>query len=104
MKKYLVNRLHYWVKQTMEPYISYDIPGWNEAYGSTHGYQWWQRTYKVDGHSVEAVQRSGWGCQKIILFPEYDVMVVMTSGYYIEGEPVNELLVNYIIPSLNPDS
>ncbi len=89
-----------WVEKTTQEYISYDIPGWNEAYGTRYGYQWWQRTYTVDGISVDVVLRSGWGCQKIVLFPEYDMMVVMTGGYYLGDEPVNEIIVDYIIPSL----
>ena len=93
-----------WVEQTMREYISYDIPGWNEAYGSEYGYQWWLRSFDVGSRSVDVVLRSGWGCQKIELFPEYEMMVVLTGGYYLEDEPVNELLVDYIIPMIDLDS
>ena len=89
-----------WVEQTMQEYISYNIPSWNEAYGTRYGYQWWLRTYEAEGHSVDLVIRSGWGCQKIVLFPDYDMMVVMTGGYYLEEEPLNEILIKYIIPAL----
>jgi CubicO group peptidase (beta-lactamase class C family) len=93
-----------WINETMSEYISYDIPGWNEAYGTRYGYQWWLRTFTVDGISVDVVLRSGWGCQKIILFPEHDMMVVMTGGYYLGDEPVNEIILDYLIPSLDLDS
>ncbi|MCW4012536.1 MAG: beta-lactamase family protein [Candidatus Bathyarchaeota archaeon] len=89
-----------WVHQTMQEYISYDIPGWNEAYGTRYGYQWWLRTYEGSDYSIDVVLRSGWGCQKIILFPEYEMMIVLTGGYYIEEEPLNEILIEYIIPAL----
>jgi CubicO group peptidase (beta-lactamase class C family) len=90
-----------WVEKTMKEYISYDIPGWNEAYGSRYGYQWWLRKFTTDGTTVDVVLRSGWGCQKIILFPDHGMMVVMTGGYYIDDEPINEIILEYIIPSLN---
>ena len=89
-----------WVEDTMTEYISYQIPGWSEHYGSKYGYQWWLKTYTIDGRSFEAVIRSGWGCQKIILFPELEMMVVMTGGYYTEYEPFNEIIIEYILPAL----
>ena len=90
-----------WVESTMQEYISYDIPGWSEHYGSKYGYQWWLRIFEYRSHTVEAVLRSGWGMQKIVLFPDYEMMVIMTGGYYIDSEPVNEIISEYILPAMN---
>ena len=92
-----------WIDATMQEYISYDIQGWSDHYGYSYGYQWWQKTYHYGQHDVEAVLRSGWGNQKIILFPELEMMVVMTGGYYNGGEPVNEIISEYILPAMNLD-
>ena len=89
-----------WVESTMQEYISYDIPGWSDHYGSKYGYQWWLRSYEYGSHTVQAVLRSGWGMQKIVLFPEYEMMLVMTGGYYLGDEPVNEIITEFILPCL----
>jgi len=65
-----------------------------------YGYQWWLKTFNVNGKSYDAVIRSGWGCQKIILFPEHELMVVMTGGYYLDHEPFNEIVTEFILPAL----
>ena len=86
-----------WIKRTMSEYIS--IPGraWE---GNRFGYQWWLKTYLVDSTSVEAIVRSGWGGQAIILFPIFDMVVVFTGGNYVSKDPVNEIVAQYIIPSV----
>jgi CubicO group peptidase (beta-lactamase class C family) len=84
----------------MREYISYQRPWWSEHYGDKYGYQWWLKTYEYESHSIIALLRSGWGCQKIILFPEYEMMLVLTGGYYTETEPVNEIVIEYILPAL----
>jgi hypothetical protein len=37
---------------------------------------------------------------RVVLFPDYDMMVVMTGGYYLKEDPLNEILIEYIIPAL----
>lgn len=39
-----------------------------------------------------------------MLFPEQDAMVVLNSGYYTEREPVNEIVMQYILPALDHGS
>jgi CubicO group peptidase (beta-lactamase class C family) len=90
-----------WVEGTMTAYISYSRHGWSDHYGDRYGYQWWLKTYEHRSHIYEAVLRSGWGCQKIVLFPEQKMMIILTGGYYIEAEPVNIIIIDYILPSLN---
>lgn len=89
-----------WVEATMSRYISYQIPGWSEHYGDCYGYQWWLKTYIHNGDSYKVVIRSGWGCQKIILFPEQELMVVLNGGYYTDYEPYNEIITEHILPML----
>ena len=86
-----------WIKRTTSEYIS--IPGraWE---GDRFGYQWWLKTYRAASTSVEAVVRSGWGGQAIILFPKHDTVIVFTGGNYVGKDPVNEIVARYIIPSV----
>ena len=86
-----------WIKKTTSEYVV--IPGraWE---GGRFGYQWWLKKYPVDSTSIEAVVRSGWGGQAIILFPKFDMVVAFTGGNYVNKDPVNEIVAHYIIPSV----
>jgi CubicO group peptidase (beta-lactamase class C family) len=74
-----------------------DIP---ETHGDGYGYLWWLKTYEVDGKPVDAVQATGWGGQWIGLFPDLDMVVVLTGGNYATHEPVQEILTRYILPAV----
>ena len=86
-----------WIKKTTNEYIA--IPGraWE---GDRFGYQWWLKTYSFDSTPVEAIVRSGWGGQAIILLPKFDMVVTFTGGNYVNKDPVNEIVDHYIIPSV----
>jgi CubicO group peptidase (beta-lactamase class C family) len=93
-----------WVEDTMTWYIIYSRQGWSDHYGDRYGYQWWLKTFEHQLRTYEAVLRSGWGCQKIVLFPEQEMMIILNGGYYTEKEPVNEIITNYILPALKANS
>lgn len=44
--------------------------------------------------------RDGWGGQRITVFPELDMVVVLTGGNYATHAPVNEIVTNYILPAV----
>jgi CubicO group peptidase (beta-lactamase class C family) len=71
-----------------------------ESHGDGYGYLWWLKTYQVDGKPVEALQATGWGGQWIGLFPELDMVVVLTGGNYATHEPVYEILTRHILPAV----
>jgi len=74
-----------------------DVP---ESHGDGYGYLWWLKTYEVDGKPVEAIQATGWGGQWIGLFPDLDMVVVLTGGNYSTHEPVQEILTRHILPAV----
>jgi hypothetical protein len=49
---------------------------------------------------VDAVQATGWGGQWIGLFPDLDMVVVLTGGNYASHEPVHEILVRHVLPAV----
>ncbi len=74
-----------------------DIP---ETHGDGYGYLWWLKTYEVAGKPVDAIQATGWGGQWIGLYPDLDMVVVLTGGNYATHEPVHEILTRWILPAV----
>jgi len=65
-----------------------------------YGYQWWLDQYDSGAH--QAYSARGWGGQFIIVFPDIDMVVVMTAGGYFENNPIAfyDILQNYILEAL----
>ena len=45
----------------------------------------------------------GWGGQRIVVFPELDMVVVFTGGNYETGEPVVMIIEQHILPAWDSD-
>jgi CubicO group peptidase (beta-lactamase class C family) len=73
---------------------------WAQGYG----FQWWQKTYTVQGRSYSSFFASGWGGQYIIVFPDLNAVVVMTGGNWYDPEtiPFFNIISEYMLPSLIP--
>lgn len=65
---------------------------------SDYGYLWWRPYLNVPGGRHEAIVATGNGGQKIMLWPELNLITVFTGGNYNSNSPVNSLLINYILP------
>jgi CubicO group peptidase (beta-lactamase class C family) len=73
-----------------------DVP---ETHGDGYGYLWWLITFEVDGQPVDGVQATGWGGQRIVLFPDLDLVVVLSGGNYGTHEPVVEIIARHVLPA-----
>ncbi len=81
-----------WVNASIQSYTT-AIQDWE------YGYQWWLFTYEVDIEQIESFSASGWGGQKIFVFPDLDMVVVTTAGYY--DEPDLEFHIDgFLIPQI----
>jgi CubicO group peptidase (beta-lactamase class C family) len=67
--------------------------------GTSYGYQWWLRTYRVGAEAVECFYAAGWGGQMILVFPDLQMVVVLTGGNYVGGSPVDEIVTRHILPA-----
>jgi CubicO group peptidase (beta-lactamase class C family) len=82
-----------WVEESVKEHVSLsDTEG--------YGYQWWLMTYRYGGNSVDSFHASGWGGQRIIVFPSLDMVVVFTGGNYVGASPVDEIVTRYILPAV----
>jgi CubicO group peptidase (beta-lactamase class C family) len=85
-------------------------PAWVEAMtrarvslgpAQAYAFLWWTRVYSVGADSVNAVMADGWGGQRIMLFPDYDLVVVFTGGNYTEQHRLDEAVSRYVLPALS---
>lgn len=86
-----------WIDESLSKQAS--IPGSNMFYG----YLFWNTTYKVNGKSYEAFFASGNGGNKIFIFKDVPLVVVVTATAY--GSPyahpqVNKIMERYILPAV----
>ena len=84
-----------WVEASTTPSITVD------PY-SDYGYQWWIHNHEVNTEQIPSFSARGWGGQNIIVFPDLDMVVVTTAGYYDEPELESKitLLTLYILASV----
>ena len=80
---------------------------WVETSTATHvvlentdyGYLWWRPYLDVGGKRHHAILATGNGGQKIYLWPELDMIVVLTGGAYNRDSRSKELLTQFILPA-----
>ena len=65
-----------------------------------YGFLWWRPYLHVSGDRHDAIAAQGNGGQEIYLWPELDLVVVLTGGSYNKSSHTNRLLVDYIVPSV----
>lgn len=83
---------HNWVDKTFTKYH-----GWQ------YGYLFWNTTFNVDGKEYEAFNASGNGGNKIFVFKDQPLVVVITAsafGKAWQHIQVNKMMEKYILPSV----
>ncbi|SEM32678.1 hypothetical protein SAMN05421856_102418 [Chryseobacterium taichungense] len=73
-----------WVEQSLKKH--------SVVQGVNYGYLWWNKYLDSDG-------AQGNGGQKIYIFQDLDMVVVITGGNYNSQSPSDELIEKYILPS-----
>jgi hypothetical protein len=63
-----------------------------------YGYLWWRPYLNVPGGRYDAVAAQGNGGQEIYLWPDLDMVVVLTGANYNRQSPTNGLFIDYILP------
>jgi CubicO group peptidase (beta-lactamase class C family) len=87
-----------WVKVSTTPHAQIDDQ-------TEYGYLWWLKSFKAGGNSYPAFWMSGNGGNKVCVFPELDMVVVVTStNYGTRGmhEQTEKLLTDYILAAVRP--
>jgi hypothetical protein len=67
-----------------------------------YGYLWWLKYLDADGGvRYYSFAAQGNGGQKIYVFKQQQLVVVVTGGNYNTQSPSNELVKKYILPAFN---
>ncbi len=66
-----------------------------------YGYLWWLKYLDADGTRYHGIAAQGNGGQKIYIFRQQQLVVVVTGGNYNTQSPSDELIKKYILPAFN---
>lgn len=85
-----------WVRTSTQPKARIDDD-------TEYGYLWWLKSFKSGGKTYSAFMMNGNGGNKVAVFPELDLVVVLTStNFNTRGmhEQTDRLLTDYILPAI----
>ncbi|MEO8209427.1 MAG: serine hydrolase [bacterium] len=85
-----------WVIQSFQPYQQTD-------YGDKYGYLFWNKIYKVDGKQFETFYCGGNGGNKIFIFKDVPLVIIVTATAYNKPymhQQVDKMMEKYILPAV----
>jgi hypothetical protein len=71
--------------------------------GEYYGYLFWNKTYKNAGVDYEVYYASGNGGNKIFIFKDHPIVIVVTSTAYnttYGHSQADKIMQNYLIPAI----
>ena len=86
-----------WVKDSFTDYFSTTLEG------NDYGYLWWSKYYYLGGQKLKAYYAGGNGGNKIFVFPQYDIVIVVTASAYgrdYAHTQVDEIMEHYVLPAI----
>lgn len=82
-----------WIDQSINPSMNINNT-WQ------YGYKWWLRNFNVSENNFWSFSALGWGGQQITIIPSLNLVIVFTGGNFVTGDPVNQIITEYILPSV----
>jgi CubicO group peptidase (beta-lactamase class C family) len=86
-----------WVSRSVRPHA--------QAHDDTeYGYLWWLPKYQLGGRPIQAFSMSGNGGNKVLVFPDVDMVVVVTATNYRVREAhalTDRLVTDYILGAID---
>ena len=86
-----------WVNATLRPDVETTVPG------NRYGFLWWHKEYDVVGEKWPVSYCSGNGGNKIFVFEEQDLVIVVTASAYGQRymhTQVDEMMMEFILPAV----
>ncbi len=88
-----------WVENSLRPHA-------NAREDTDYGYLWWLQTFHSQGRAIRSYGMYGTGGNKVVVFPEEGMVVVLTTtNYRVQGASklTDTLLVDYILPAVGSE-
>jgi len=90
-----------WVRESVEKSIGFPPSHQLQFFAEGYGYQWWLGTYYTN--NTKAYLAAGFGGQFIVVFPEINMVVVLTGGNWYDRSPFlayDFAINNYILSAV----
>jgi len=87
-----------WIRESVRPHVRVDDD-------TEYGYLWWLRLFGPPNRKHAAYLMAGNGGNKVAVFPDLDMVVVVTSNNFntkAMHEQTDRILSEYILPGLEP--
>ena len=86
-----------WADESIRPIVETTVEG------NRYGYLWWHKSYEVNGESWPVSYCAGNGGNKIFVFDEQGLVIVVTASAYgrrYMHSQVDEMMADYILPAV----
>lgn len=88
-------------RQIISPdYISQSLAKHSVVDSIDYGYIWWRESMTAGGVAYPGIAAKGNGGQRIFLWPEYNMVAVVTAGNYNTQSPANKMLIECVLNGL----
>lgn len=87
-----------WVQSSLTKYLA--VPNKDNEY---YGYLFWNKSYNINGQIVESYYASGNGGNKIMVFKDIGVVIVITATAYNQAYAhfqTDEIIEKYLLPAI----
>jgi len=86
-----------WIEQATSNQAQVPFDWLGELFGDRYGYYWWLPSFQTEAGEYATYTASGWGGQRISVFPNLDMVVIMTGGNFLSEDPGQEILEEFIL-------
>ncbi|MVN76963.1 serine hydrolase [Hymenobacter sp. HMF4947] len=92
-----------WQGQQLVPasWVAASLAPHSVVQGVSYGYLWWLKYLDCNGVRYQGAMAQGNGGQRIALWPQQRLVVVVTGGNYNQQSPADELIAKYILAAFN---
>ncbi|MFC2145558.1 serine hydrolase domain-containing protein, partial [Actinomycetota bacterium] len=92
-----------WVEKSATPFAGNTgiKPPGEDSGRVGYSYSWWTKQYSDSGKDINVYWAGGWGGQRIMVFPELNIVVVFTGGNWTSKVQTFKILEKYVLPAID---
>jgi CubicO group peptidase (beta-lactamase class C family) len=89
-----------WIDEATSNQVQMPYDWLGQLFGNGYGYYWWLPVFQSEAGEYATYTAAGWGGQRISIFPSLDMVVVITGGNYLQSDPSQKIIEEYILPAV----